>query len=63
MVGPSFREVADRYRGDAKAEATLATRIKGGAQGIWGAIPMPPHPNLSDDDARSLVRWILGGAS
>jgi cytochrome c len=63
MVGPSFREVADRYRGDAKAEATLATRIKSGAQGIWGAIPMPPHPNLSDDDARSLVRWILGGAS
>lgn len=63
MVGPSFREVADRYRGDSKAEAALATRIKNGAQGIWGPIPMPPHPNLSEDDARSLVRWILGGAS
>ena len=63
MVGPSFREVAERYRGDGKAESLLAARIKGGAQGIWGPIPMPPHPNLSDDDARSLVRWILGGAS
>jgi cytochrome c len=63
MVGPSFREVADRYRGDAKAEVTLATRIKSGAQGVWGAIPMPPHPGLSDEDARSLVRWILGGTS
>jgi cytochrome c len=63
MVGPSFREVADRYRGDAKAEATLSGRVRVGVQGNWGAIPMPPHPNLSDEDARSLVRWILSGAS
>jgi len=63
MVGPSFREVAERYRGDAKAEALLSGRVRGGGQGNWGAIPMPPHPNLSDDDARSLVRWILSGAS
>lgn len=63
MVGPSFREVAERYRGDAKAEATLSGRVRLGVQGNWGAIPMPPHPNLSDEDARSLVRWILSGAS
>ena len=63
MVGPSFREVAERYRGDAKAEATLSGRVRVGVQGNWGAIPMPPHPNLSDEDARSLVRWILSGAS
>lgn len=63
MVGPSFREVADRYRGDAKAEATLSGRVRVGVQGNWGAIPMPPHPNLSDEDARSLIRWILSGAS
>ncbi|MFM8546631.1 MAG: c-type cytochrome [Betaproteobacteria bacterium] len=63
MVGPSFKEVAERYRGDGKAEAALSARIKNGAQGVWGAIPMPPHPNMADDDIRSLVRWILAGAS
>ena len=63
MVGPSFKEVAERYRGDGKAEATLSQRIKQGAQGVWGGIPMPPHPNMADDDIRSLVRWILAGAS
>ncbi len=63
MVGPSFKEVADRYRGDNKAEATLSSRVKNGAQGVWGGIPMPPHPTLADDDIRSLVRWILAGAS
>jgi cytochrome c len=63
MVGPSFREMAERYRGDAKAEATLSGRVRAGVQGNWGAIPMPPHPNLSEEDARSLVRWILSGAS
>lgn len=63
MVGPSFREMAERYRGDEKAEVTLSGRVRAGVQGNWGAIPMPPHPNLSDEDARSLVRWILSGAS
>lgn len=63
MVGPSFREVSERYRGDANAEAALASRVKNGAQGIWGAIPMPAHPNLADDDIRSVIRWILAGAS
>ena len=63
MVGPSFREVAERYRGDAKAEATLSSRVKNGAQGTWGGIPMPPHPNLSDEDLRTLIRWVLAGAS
>ncbi len=63
MVGPSLREVAERYRGDTKAEAILSDRVRAGVQGNWGAIPMPPHPNLSDEDARSLVRWILSGAS
>jgi cytochrome c len=37
--------------------------VRVGVQGNWGAIPMPPHPNLSDEDARSLIRWILSGAS
>ena len=63
MVGPSFREISERYKADAKAEATLSTRVKQGNQGVWGGIPMPAHPNVSDEDIRSLVRWILAGAS
>ncbi len=62
LVGPGFREVAERYRGKADAEVTLAVRVKQGGQGVWGPIPMPPHPQLTDPDIRAMVRWVLDGA-
>ena len=62
LVGPGFREVAERYRGKADAEVTLAARVKQGGQGVWGPIPMPPHPQLADPDIRAMVRWVLDGA-
>jgi cytochrome c len=62
LVGPGFREVAERYRGKADAEVTLAVRVKQGGQGVWGPIPMPPHPQLADPDIRAMVRWVLDGA-
>lgn len=59
VVGPGYREVAVRYKGEAGAEARLIAKVKQGGSGVWGQIPMPPNPNLSDADAKKLVAWIL----
>jgi cytochrome c len=59
VVGPSYKDVANKYKGDAKAEAHLIVSVKKGSKGVWGNIPMPPHPNLSDADAKAIVHWIL----
>jgi cytochrome c551/c552/cytochrome c553 len=59
LVGPSLAEIADRYRTDAGAEQRLAAKVTGGGQGVWGNVPMPPHSQLDESDARALVRWIL----
>jgi cytochrome c len=62
IVGPSFREVASRYKGHAGTDSKLVEKLKRGGGGAWGPIPMPPNPDLDDSDARALVRWILAGA-
>jgi cytochrome c len=59
LVGPSYKEVAAKYRNDAGAEAKLADKVKKGSQGIWGQVPMPPNPAVPDADVRTLVKWIL----
>ena len=62
LVGPGLREVAAKYKGDVGAEAMLATKVKSGGVGAWGQIPMPPNDRMQDDEIRTLVKWILGGA-
>jgi len=59
MVGPSYKDVAAKYSGDADAAGKLATRIREGGAGVWGQMPMPPHPQLSDADALTLARYVL----
>lgn len=59
LVGPAYKEVAAKYRGDAGAEAKLADKVKKGSQGTWGQVPMPPNANVPDGDVRTLVKWIL----
>ena len=58
VVGPSYKEVAAKYAGDAAAPAKLAQKIKSGGSGVWGQIPMPPN-NVPDADLKTLVEWIL----
>ncbi len=60
VLGPSFKEVAAKYKNDARASDYLAGKIKNGAQGVWGAIPMPGNPNLQAPEIKRLVDWILG---
>lgn len=62
LVGPSFRQVADKYRGTPGAAALLAGRVKNGGQGVWGQIPMPANATIPEDDIRRIVGWILDGA-
>jgi S-disulfanyl-L-cysteine oxidoreductase SoxD len=59
VLGPSFKEVAKKYSADNSAASLLAGRVKNGAQGVWGAIPMPANPQLSDDSIKQIVAWIL----
>jgi cytochrome c len=59
LVGPSFKEVAAKYRGDKTAEAKLFDKVKNGGQGVWGQVPMPPNSQVPDADIRALVKWIL----
>ena len=68
FVGPSFIEIADRYRGDAAAPSRLATKVREGGSGVWGQATMPAHSSLSVRDALTIVRYMsrtrrtLGGA-
>jgi len=59
IVGPSYKEVAAKYRGDKTAEAKLTEKVKKGGVGVWGQIPMPPNPQVKDEEVTALVRWIL----
>ena len=61
LVGPSYKDVAAKYKGNAKAEAMLAEKVKKGGQGVWGPIPMPPQ-TLPDADAKTLAAWLAAGA-
>lgn len=60
VVGPSFQDVAKKYKGDAKAADHIVTVIKKGGKGVWGPVPMPPHPQVSEADAKKLADWVLG---
>jgi cytochrome c len=62
VVGPAFHAIAAKYRGNDAALARLAAKVRAGGNGIWGAVPMPPNAAVTDEDARSLVQWILSGA-
>ena len=62
LLGPAYQEVAKKYAGQKDAEAMLAASIKKGGSGKWGQIPMPAQPNLKEEDAKALARWILDGA-
>jgi len=59
VVGPAFKDVAKKYKGDAKAADHLVDVIKKGGKGVWGTVPMPPHPQVSDDNAKKLAAWVL----
>ena len=58
LVGPSFNDIAKRYKGNSTAFDTSVERVMKGSSKVWGEIPMLPHPNLKRDQVASMVRWI-----
>lgn len=59
VVGPSFRDIAAKYRSDPGAEALLMDRIAKGGSGVWGVMVMPPSPKVSEADRRILAKFVL----
>ena len=59
LVGPAFKDVGAKYAGQKDAENKLVGKVLKGGAGSWGAVPMPANPQVSDAEARTLVKWIL----
>ena len=59
LVGPAYKEIAAKYKGDAGSEAKLVAKVKNGGVGAWGQIPMPPNASVPDADVKALVKWVL----
>jgi len=58
LVGPAFRDVAKKYKGDTGAASKLQAKVKNGSGGVWGAIAMPPN-NVPAADLQALVEWVM----
>jgi cytochrome c len=58
-IGPAYTDVAAKYEATQANIDTLVNKIIQGGQGVWGPVPMTPHPSLSKEDATEMVKYIL----
>lgn len=59
LVGPAFKDVAVKYAGQKDAEEKMTQKIIKGGSGVWGAVPMPANPQLTEAESQSLAKWVL----
>src|SRR5215212_2187425 len=59
LVGPAYKDVAAKYAGQKDAVDKLAVKVVKGGAGVWGAVPMPANPQVTDAEAKQLVQWIM----
>ncbi len=60
ILGPAYKDVAAKYKGDKTAEARLVAKVKAGGSGVWGPMPMPANsPQVKDADIKTIVEWVL----
>lgn len=60
VLGPAYKDVAAKYKGNKEAEAKLVEKVKKGGSGVWGPIPMPANsPQVKDEDIKAIVHWVL----
>lgn len=63
LIGPAFKDVAERYRGNQGALDVLTAKVKGGSKPgealNWGTTPMPPS-QAPEADVRTVIQWVLG---
>lgn len=60
VVGPAWVDISRKYKGDNSAAAKLGDKITNGGSGVWGVMPMPPTPLVSDAEKKLIVDFILG---
>ncbi len=60
LVGPAYKDIANKYAGQKDAEAMLSEKVIKGGKGVWGQIPMPPNASVTPAESTKLVKWILG---
>ena len=58
-IGPAYIDVAKKYEPTEANIDTLASKVINGGQGVWGTVPMTPHPDISREDAREMVKYVL----
>jgi cytochrome c len=59
VLGPSFKDIATKYKDDKAAADALAAKIIKGGSGVWGPVPMPANNQVSEADAKKLAAWVL----
>ena len=59
LVGPSYKEVAEKYKADKDAVKKLGEKVRKGGMGVWGQIPMPPNPNPTDAELKTMIEAVL----
>ena len=59
LVGPAYKDVAAKYAGRKDAVEYLTKKIKSGGAGVWGLMPMPAQPQLTDAQLKELAEWVL----
>jgi len=59
VVGPSYKSIASKFKGDANAADKLAKEVRTGSKGVWGPVPMPAQAKISDADLKKVIAWVL----
>ena len=59
LVGPAYKDVAAKYAGQKDAVDKLSAKVLKGGAGVWGAVPMPANPQVTEAEAKQLVTWIM----
>jgi cytochrome c len=57
--GPTFKQIAQKYKNKPDAMKTVSMKIRDGSKGTWGKVQMPPNPKLSDAESKDLAAWVL----
>lgn len=59
LVGPAYRDVANKYESTEETINRLAEKVVKGGSGVWSEVAMPPNPNINLEDAKAAVRYVL----
>ncbi len=59
LVGPAYKDIAEKYKADKDADKKLAAKIRAGSSGVWGQIPMPANAAVNEAEALTLSKWVL----